>query len=47
MVIYFVDSSKWEDLINTKQDINYKIMESVKKHKSDFAFPSTTVYLNK
>ena len=47
MVIYFVNSSKWEELINTKQDINYNIMEIVKKHKSDFAFPSTTVYLNK
>lgn len=47
MVIYFVNSSKWEDLINTKQDINYMIMEIVKKHKSDFAFPSTTVYLQK
>ena len=28
-----------------KEDINYKIMDIVKKHKSDFAFPSTTVYL--
>ena len=47
MVIYFVDSPKWEDLINVKQEVNYKIMEIVKHHKSDFAFPSTTVYLNK
>ena len=47
MVIYFVNSPSWEDLINTKQDINYQIMEVVKKHKSDFAFPSTTVYLQK
>ena len=47
MVIYFVDSPKWEDLINVKQEVNYKIMEIVKHHKSDFAFPTTTVYLNK
>ena len=47
MVVYFVNSSKWEDLINTKQDINYMIMGIVKKYNSDFAFPSTTVYLNK
>ena len=47
MVMYFVDSPKWEDLINVKEDINYKIMEIVKKHNSDFAFPSTTVYLQK
>ena len=47
MVMYFVDSSKWEDLIDVKEDVNYKIMEIVKKHNSEFAFPSTTVYLQK
>ena len=47
MVMYFVNSPKWEDLINVKEDVNYKIMEIVKKHNSDFAFPSTTVYLQK
>ena len=31
--------------LDIKEDINYKIMDIVKKHKSDFAFPSTTVYL--
>lgn len=45
LVIYYVDSPKWGDLIDVRQDINYKIMEIVKKHGSDFAFPSTTVYL--
>ena len=47
MIMYFVDSPSWDDLINVKEDINYKIMEIVKKHNSDFAFPSTTVYLQK
>ena len=47
MVMYFVDSPKWEDLINVKEELNYKIMEIVKKHNSDFAFPSSTVYLQK
>jgi len=47
MVMYFVDSPNWEDLIDVKEDVNYKIMEIVKKHNSDFAFPSTTVYLQK
>lgn len=47
MVMYFVDSPRWEDLIDVKEDVNYKIMEIVKRHKSDFAFPSTTVYLQK
>ena len=47
LVIYFVDSPSWDDLIDVREDINYKIMEIVKKHNSDFAFPSTTVYLQK
>jgi len=47
MIMYFVDSPKWNDLIDVKEDVNYKIMEIVKKHNSDFAFPSTTVYLQK
>ncbi|MGY8989680.1 MAG: mechanosensitive ion channel family protein, partial [Flavobacteriales bacterium] len=41
LVIYFVDSPSWDDLIDVREDINYKIMEIVKKHNSDFAFPST------
>lgn len=45
LIIFFVNSHKWNDYINTKQDINYKIMEIVKSHNCDFAFPSTTVYL--
>ena len=45
MVLYYVNSPKWEDLIDVKEDINYKIMDIVKKHDSDFAFPSTSVYL--
>ncbi|MBT4737956.1 MAG: mechanosensitive ion channel family protein, partial [Flavobacteriales bacterium] len=47
LVMYFVDSPSWHNLIDVKEDINYKIMEIVKKHNSDFAFPSTTVYLQK
>ena len=45
MVLYYVNSPKWEDLIDVKEDVNYKIMDIVKKHDSDFAFPSTSVYL--
>jgi len=47
MVMYYVNSPRWDDLIDVKEDINYKIMEIIKNHKSDFAFPSTTVYLQK
>ena len=47
LVMYFVDSPKWNDLIDVKEDVNYKIMEIVAKNKCEFAFPSTTVYLQK
>ena len=47
MVMYFVDSPNWDDFIDTKQDINYQIMDIVKNNECDFAFPSTTVYLQK
>ncbi len=47
MVLYFVDSPNWDDFIDTKEDINYQIMEIVQKHNCDFAFPSTTVYLQR
>ena len=47
LILYYVNSPKWEDLINVKEDINYKIMDIIKKHNSDFAFPSTSVYLQK
>ena len=47
LIIYYVNSPTWDKLIDVRQEINYKIMEIVKKHNSDFAFPSTTVYLEK
>ena len=45
MVLFYVNSSNWDDFINTKEDINYKIMDIVKQHDSSFAFPSTSVYI--
>ena len=47
MVLYYVNSPEWEDLINAQQKINYSIIEIVDKHKSEFAFPSTSVYIEK
>ena len=37
MVLYFVNSPEWEDLIDVKEEINYKIMEIIKKHNSNFS----------
>ena len=47
MVLYYVNSPEWEDLIDAQQKINYSIIEIVNKHNSEFAFPSTSVYLEK
>ena len=47
MVLYYVASTKWDDFIDVKEDINFKIMEIVEKNDCEFAFPSTTVYLQK
>ena len=47
LVIYYVNSPDWEVLINTRQEINFKIIEIIHTHKSDFAFPTTSVYLEK
>ncbi|MAZ55624.1 MAG: mechanosensitive ion channel protein MscS [Flavobacteriales bacterium] len=45
MVVFYVNSSEWDTYIDTKQDINYNIMSIIQKHKSDFAFPSTSIYM--
>lgn len=45
MIEYFVDTMDWLVYLDVKQEINLKIMEIVKKHGSDFAYPTTTVYL--
>ena len=47
MVLYYVNSPEWEDLIDAQQKINYSIIEIVNKHNSEFAFPSTSVYMEK
>ena len=44
MVVYFTNSPDWKLLVDTRQEINFKIIEIVKKHGSDFAFPSTSLY---
>ncbi len=47
MIVFYVNDTDWDKYLDTTEEINFKIMDVVKKHKSDFAFPSTTVYLNK
>ena len=47
MVLYYVDSPDWEALIDAKQKINFDIIDIVNKYKCEFAFPSTSVYIEK
>lgn len=47
MVLYYVNSPDWEVLIDAQQKINFDIIHIVNKYKCEFAFPSTSVYLEK
>tara|TARA_Y100001968_G_scaffold323439_1_gene361120 strand:- start:597 stop:1694 length:1098 start_codon:yes stop_codon:yes gene_type:complete len=47
MVVFYVNSSDWDNFIDTKENINHEIISIVKKHNSDFAFPSRSVYIEK
>jgi MscS family membrane protein len=47
IVIYYVNSNDYDTMIAIKEKINIKIMEIVKRHDCQFAFPSQTVYLSK
>ena len=46
LVFYYVDTELYDEYIKVKEDLNFNIMEIVKKHGASFAFPSTTVYLH-
>jgi MscS family membrane protein len=47
MVVFFVDTMDWTTYLDVKQEILYKIMEIVQNHDAEFAFPSTSVYIEK
>ncbi|MHA6248701.1 mechanosensitive ion channel family protein [Pontibacter sp. CAU 1760] len=47
MVLYFVDTMDWNEFIDIKEEINYKIVEIVARHKAEFAFPTQTLYLQR
>lgn len=46
IVQYYIEMMDWNPYVKVKEEINFKIMEIVKKHKADFAFPTTTVHLH-
>jgi MscS family membrane protein len=47
MVLFFVDTMDWTIYLDVKQEILYRIIEIVKKHGAEFAYPSTSVYIEK
>ena len=44
---YFISTVDYREWINTREEINLKIMQIVYDLGLEFAFPSTTVYLEK
>lgn len=47
MVLYFVDTMDWNEYIDIKEEITYKIVDIVESHGGEFAFPSSTIYLQR
>ena len=45
LVLYYVDSPDWELLINTRQDINYRIIEIVQRTQQRFRFPPPPLFI--
>jgi len=46
-VYCFTNTSDWEKYLAIREDVNLKIMEIVEKHGASFAFPSTSIYVEK
>ncbi len=47
MVLFFVDTMDWTVYLDVKQEILYRIIDIVTGHGADFAFPTTSVHIEK
>ncbi len=47
VIIYFITSPQYETYLEVNEEINLKIMDIVKENGCSFAFPSSSVYLEK
>jgi len=47
LVCYFVDTMDYDFYLNIREEINYTIMKIVEKNGSSFAYPTTSVWMNK
>ena len=43
----FTNTADWEKYLAIREDVNLKIMEIVEKNGAEFAFPSTSIYVEK
>jgi MscS family membrane protein len=46
-VYTFTSTANWARYLEIKEDVNIKVMKIVEDHKSSFAFPSQTLYIEK
>ncbi len=47
LVIYLVNTPLFDEYLKIKEEINFRIMEIVRANNSDFAFPSSSIYIEK
>ena len=47
LVLFFISSNDNDKLLDAREAINFKIMEIVHAHQTDFAFPATSIYIEK
>jgi len=47
LIVYFVRTSDGDEFIRVKEAVNFRIFEIVRSNNSDFAYPTTSVYLEK
>ena len=43
----FTNTAKWEEYLAIREDVNLKIMEIIERNGASFAFPSTSIYVEK
>ncbi|NUN11518.1 mechanosensitive ion channel [Candidatus Micrarchaeota archaeon] len=46
-VVYYVNTSDYNEYMDAQQEINLKITEEFEKQKIEFAYPTQTVYVKK
>ncbi len=45
LVVYFVRGNAYENMVNTKEELNMMILDIVERHGCEFAYPTQTVYI--